>query len=117
EDHPDQREIICDMLETEGYGVVLAQDGEEALELVTTLHPTAIILDVLLPRADGWEVLHRLKSDPELKDIPVLISSVIDQQRFAKRLGADDYLIKPLDEDKLHSALRRLTGSYDTDDC
>ena len=108
EDHPDQREIICDMLEADGYSVTLAQDGEEAIEMATRTRPRAIILDVLLPRADGWEVLDRLKSDPSSKDIPVLIISVVDQPGFGKKLGAQEYLLKPLDPYELRSALRRM---------
>jgi signal transduction histidine kinase/CheY-like chemotaxis protein len=114
EDHPDQREIICDMLESEGYNVVLAEDGEEALELAHDVRPVAMVLDVLLPRADGWEVLDRLRSDPEIQDIPVLITSVVDQESFGRRLGADEYLVKPLNQAKLRLALQRMTGAGHT---
>jgi len=109
EDDEDQREIICDMLEMEGYHVVLAQDGEEAVELAQALSPSAIALDVMLPRSDGWEVLSRLKTDASTRDIPVLIISVVDQQDFGRKLGADEYLIKPLEAGSLRSAVRRLT--------
>ena len=63
---------------------------------------------MLLPRADGWEVLHRLKNNPDSEDIPVLIISVVDQPSFGKKLGADEYLLKPLDPYALRSALRRM---------
>ncbi|HUP27861.1 MAG TPA: ATP-binding protein, partial [Chloroflexia bacterium] len=108
EDDEDQREIICDMLEMEGYKVVVAEDGEEAVSLAHDLVPAAIALDVMLPRSDGWEVLSTLKSDPTTQEIPVLIISVVDQQEFGRKLGADEYLIKPLDAGSLRTAVRRL---------
>jgi PAS domain S-box-containing protein len=108
EDDPDQREIICEMLEMEGFRVLLAEDGEEAVSLALSTRPAAIILDVILPRADGWEVLHRLKDAEATADIPVLILSVVDQPGFGKRLGADEYLIKPLEPNALRKTIRRL---------
>jgi CheY-like chemotaxis protein len=108
EDDPDQREIICEMLEMEGFKVLLAEDGEEAVNLALSTRPAAIILDVILPRADGWEVLHRLKDAEATADIPVLILSVVDQPGFGKRLGADEYLIKPLEPNALRKTIRRL---------
>lgn len=110
EDDDDQREIICDMLELEGYNVVLASDGEEALQVAFEVRPSAIALDVVLPRSDGWEVLNKLKSDPATSNIPVMIISVVDQQEFGKKLGADEYLIKPLEPLSLRAAVRRLIG-------
>jgi PAS domain S-box-containing protein len=108
EDDADQRQIICDMLEMEGYRVVVASDGDEALQLAQTVKPAAIALDVVLPRRDGWEVLHRLKRGPDTRDIPVLIISVVDQQEFGKSLGADEYLVKPLEASALRAVVRRL---------
>ena len=110
EDDEDQREIVCDMLEVDGYHVVLAQDGKEALEVADRLRPSAIILDVLLPRADSWEVLHRLRNNPQTAKIPVLIISVVDQPSFGKKLGANEYLLKPLNPHSLRTAIKRLTG-------
>jgi PAS domain S-box-containing protein len=110
EDDADQRQIICDMLEMEGYRVVVASDGDEALYLAQTVKPAAIALDVVLPRRDGWEVLHRLKRGPDTRDIPVLIISVVDQQEFGKSLGADEYLVKPLEASSLRAVVRRLVG-------
>jgi CheY-like chemotaxis protein len=110
EDAADQREIICEMLELDGFDVVLAHDGEEALDLVNKVRPSAIILDVILPLADGWEVLHVLKKDPRTSDIPVLVISVVDQPGFGRRLGADEYLLKPLEPSSLRRTVHRLVG-------
>ncbi|MDQ5824211.1 MAG: ATP-binding protein [Chloroflexota bacterium] len=115
EDDADQREIICDMLELEGFEVVLAETGEEALELATQIMPSAIALDVILPRRDGWEVLEALRQDPRTRDIPVLIISVVDQTDFGKKLGADEYLLKPLDPRSLRTAIRRLVLAHERD--
>lgn len=110
EDDADQREIISDMLELEGYSVAFATDGEEAIEQATSIDPCAIILDVLLPRADGWQVLLRLRQNPSTNHIPVLIISVVDQAEFGKKLGATEYLLKPIDPAGLRSVMRRMVG-------
>ncbi|MDQ6693834.1 MAG: ATP-binding protein, partial [Chloroflexota bacterium] len=108
EDDEDQREIVCDMLEAEGYQVVVAGDGEEAVRIALEMHPKAIVLDVILPLADGWEVLQHLRADPSTHDIPVLIVSVVDQAEFGHKLGATEYLLKPLDPRNLRKAIKRL---------
>lgn len=108
EDDPDQREIICDMLELEGFDVVFAETGDEAIDLALKILPSAIALDVILPMQDGWQVLQQLRRHPSTKDIPVLIISVVDQAEFGKKLGADEYLLKPLDPRTLRNAIRRL---------
>ncbi|HET6261364.1 MAG TPA: response regulator, partial [Chloroflexia bacterium] len=115
EDDADQREIICDMLELEGFEVVLAETGDEALDLAGQILPSAIALDVILPRRDGWEVLAALRQDPRTKDIPVLIISVVDQTDFGRKLGADEYLLKPLDPRSLRTAIRRLVLAHERD--
>lgn len=108
EDDADQREIICELLQLDGFEVALAQTGDEALELAQKLQPSAIALDVILPKRDGWEVLQALRSNSDTHDIPVLIISVVDQAEFGRKLGADDYLLKPLDPDSLRAKIRRL---------
>ena len=94
-------------LEDAGYAVAIARDGIEALDLVRRLAPAAVILDVLLPRLNGWEVLAQLKSDPATSAIPVVIVSMIDEQGAGFALGAADYLVKPVDRASLLDALAR----------
>ena len=89
---------------------MVAADGEEALQLAHEVRPAAIALDVVLPRRDGWEVLNRLKREPATRDIPVLIISVVDQQEFGRSLGADEYLVKPLEAASLRAVVKRLVG-------
>ena len=84
-------------LEDAGYAVAIARDGVEGLEQCRRLEPAAVILDVLLPRLNGWEVLAQLKSDPATSAIPVVIVSMLDEQGAGFALGAADYLVKPVD--------------------
>ena len=94
-------------LENAGYAVAIARDGVEGLELARRLDPAAVILDILLPRLNGWEVLAELKSDPATSAIPVVIVSMIDEQGAGYALGAADYLVKPVDGASLLDAMAR----------
>jgi CheY-like chemotaxis protein len=105
EDDPAAAELLTRSLERGGYQVEVALDGRSAIEMARLLHPLAITLDVLLPELDGWEVLRALKTDARLRDIPVVIVSVVDDATTGYALGAVDYLVKPVDRDAL---LRRL---------
>src|SRR4051812_23066965 len=94
-------------LEDAGYAVSIARDGVEGLELAGRLHPAAVILDILLPRLNGWDLLAQLKSDPATSEIPVVIVSMTDEQGAGFALGATDFLVKPVDRTRLLSALSR----------
>jgi len=108
EDDPSAVRLLHAYLEPEGYRVRVAPDGEQALLDVRIERPAAILLDVLLPGMDGWEVLRRLKADPELRSIPVVIITVVDEKEVGLALGAVDYLVKPIDRDALIACLERL---------
>ncbi len=88
--------------------VLRARDGVEALELVRKVLPAAVVLDIGLPRLDGWQVLAELKADAATAAIPVIIASVHDQRSRGLALGAAVYLLKPLRRDELLDALRRV---------
>ena len=111
EDDPSAVRLLRAYLEPEGYAVRVAADGEQALEAARAERPTAILLDVLLPGIDGWEVLRQLKGDPQLRDIPVVIVTVVDEKEVGLALGAVDYLVKPIDREALLATLARLTAS------
>lgn len=83
-----------------------ANDGHMALELVRTTTPAAVVLDILLPGIDGWQVLARLREDPATAGIPVIVASVVDDRARGTELGAAAYLVKPLGRDELVTALR-----------
>ena len=86
--------------------VLHARDGFEALSLARTAAPAAVVLDIRLPRMDGWEVLARLKADPATRSIPVVVASIIDERQRGLQLGAAAYLLKPVRRDDLLDALR-----------
>lgn len=110
EDDPSALELIRRVLETEGIETVPALDGAEGLDLAHRIAPSAITVDLLMPHVDGWEVLEKLKSDRETAGIPVVVVSCVDRQEKGKRLGADGYLVKPIDREELVGTVRRLIG-------
>ncbi|GAB4536434.1 MAG: hypothetical protein Fur0020_04440 [Thermodesulfovibrionia bacterium] len=106
EDDLPTSELLTLHLTSAGYRVAHAYDGVEAIEKARELQPFVISLDIMLPKKDGWEVLQTLKSDPETKDIPVIINSVIDNKELGFALGAADYLVKPVDKETLLGKLK-----------
>jgi PAS domain S-box-containing protein len=113
EDEPDIAELIRYHLEGNGYRVTTAPRGEEALAKAHQEKPDLITLDILLPDMDGFEVLQRLKSDEETADIPVVILSIVPDREDGFRLGAVDYVIKPVDEGRLLSAVGAILHKED----
>jgi CheY-like chemotaxis protein len=101
------REMLARVLVKEGYRVLTASSGEEALKLAREARPRAITLDVMMPGLDGWSVLSALKADPAVADIPVIMLTIVDDKNLGYALGASDYLTKPLDRDRLVSALSK----------
>jgi adenylate cyclase len=101
DDAPRAREQIQQMLAPEGFRVVTAASGVEGLQLARELRPAVITLDVIMPHMDGWSVLTNLKSDPELADIPVIMLTKAPNQDLGYALGAAEYLVKPLEEDRV----------------
>ena len=94
-------------LEAAGARVISARDGEEGLDTVRSLNPAGVVLDILLPGIDGWEVLARLKADPGTAAIPVIVVSMLDERGRGFALGAAEYLVKPVGKDQLMAALYR----------
>jgi CheY-like chemotaxis protein len=107
DDDPVMREMLNRLLSKEGFQIVTAAGGEDALRLARQVHPQAITLDVMMPGMDGWTVLSTLKTDRELSDIPVIMLSIVDDMRLGQALGASDYLTKPLDRDRLVAAIKK----------
>jgi signal transduction histidine kinase/DNA-binding response OmpR family regulator len=94
-------------LEGVGVRVVGARDGEEGLDTVRRLSPAGVILDILLPGMDGWEVLAQLKADPRTVPIPVIVVSMLDERGRGFALGAAEYLVKPVGKEQLLAAVYR----------
>jgi adenylate cyclase len=111
DDDPTVREVIGRFLERAGYSVVTANGGKEGLRLAQELRPAAMTLDVMMPDIDGWTVLAAMKGDPTLADIPIVLMTILDERSRGYSLGASDYLVKPVDRDKLIGVLRSICGS------
>jgi signal transduction histidine kinase/DNA-binding response OmpR family regulator len=109
EDDPSAQELLRVHLESAGYGVLVTASGRQGLEWLSQLRPDAVILDILLPEMDGWEVLQRMKGDPATRSIPVMVVSVVDDRQLGLALGAVDYLVKPVSRELLLESLGRLT--------
>jgi CheY-like chemotaxis protein len=107
EDDRRSADLLSLYLQGAGYRVVVARDGAEGLRLARRIHPSAVLLDVLLPRLDGWEVLAALKTDPATAECPVLVVSMLDERGKGFALGAADYLVKPVGREELLEALAR----------
>ncbi|MBI1876720.1 MAG: response regulator, partial [Chloroflexi bacterium] len=111
DDDPDVIYLLQENLGEAGYRVVGATSGDEGLQKAKEIHPFAVTLDIMMPHKDGWQVLHELKSDPATRDIPVIMLSIVDKKTLGYRLGAADYLIKPLDNEAVLAALQRLAAN------
>lgn len=111
EDDDTIRQLITVNLELEGFDVVTAIDGQDALNHVKELAPAVMTLDVMMPRLDGWETAARLRADDETKHIKLVLLSARAQQsdlQRGERIGVDAYLTKPFDPDQLIDIVRRL---------
>jgi CheY-like chemotaxis protein len=108
DDDPTARDLMATYLTDEGFVVETAASGVDGLRRARELRPAAIILDIVMPDMDGWTVLAALKGEPDLADIPVIIVTIVDEQRRGIALGAAGYLTKPIDRERLVALLSRL---------
>jgi len=108
DDDPQVIELYERYLNPQGYYLMALTDPSKAKEQVLKIKPYAITLDIMMPNKDGWSVLTDLKSDPLTRDFPVIICSIMEQTDKGFALGAIDYLVKPILEEDLASALDRL---------
>ncbi|WP_192843165.1 response regulator [Aureimonas sp. AU12] len=107
DDDPHARELVVRFLTKEGFAVRTAADGLSGLEMARLLRPDVILLDVTMPKMDGWTVLTELKADPELAGIPVVMITILDEHSLGYALGASDYLLKPVEWNRLKSVMTR----------
>jgi CheY-like chemotaxis protein len=107
DDDPIARDLIRRHLTREGFRVHTAANGQEGLRLATELKPDVITLDILMPSVDGWTVLSELKANPEVADIPVIIVTMVENKNMGFALGAADYLLKPIDRQRLITILNK----------
>jgi signal transduction histidine kinase/CheY-like chemotaxis protein len=107
DDDPTARELISHQLQAEGFTVVTAAGGLEGLKRAKELRPIAITLDVMMPDLDGWSVLAALRQDAQLAEIPVIMMTILDEQRRGMALGASGYLTKPINRERLSRMVQR----------
>ena len=111
DDDLELRGIVSQILEDEGYEVLTAADGEEGLAMALTEAPDLVILDVMMPRQNGWEVAKALRSKPEMNDVPILMLTGIGatlNEMTAPLYGANSHLDKPFEFDALISRVDSL---------
>jgi PAS domain S-box-containing protein len=107
DDDPAARETVARLLRNEGFTPVPAGSGEEGLRIARELAPVAVVLDVVMPGMDGWSVLSALKLDPATAFIPVIVTTVLEDQDIAWALGAAGYLMKPVARERLEELMNR----------
>jgi DNA-binding response OmpR family regulator len=113
DDDEDILGLVSFRLERSGYEVAAAKDGEEALRLARELSPALVVLDVMMPRLDGYEVTRRLREDEATRGIPVILLTALAQEADVARgfeSGADDYLRKPFSRQELAARVQAVLG-------
>ncbi|MEM1347471.1 MAG: response regulator [Myxococcota bacterium] len=114
DDDPACHDLLGRYLHGQNVALSSAYEGQQGLDMARRLLPDAIMLDVQLPDMDGWSVLGRLKSDPLTRNIPLVMVSILAEQHTAFQLGAQDYLVKPIDRDILRAMLERFRARVPT---
>ena len=114
DDDPDIRRLVQITVSNAGCDVTVAADGEEALELIRSAPPDLVILDVLMPRMDGWEVAKELKSDPQTQEVPIMFLTSRGQEHDVLEgfnSGAADYMVKPFSPRELQVRVRAVLAN------
>lgn len=117
EDNPSVNRLVCYTLEREGYQVLSASNGVEGLRIAREEKPDLLVLDVMLPGLDGFEVCHRLRADPQTAWLPILMFSAKAHAADIStglRLGANDYLTKPADPSEIVKRVANLLAKRST---
>jgi CheY-like chemotaxis protein len=105
DEDPAVRQLMERLASREGYAMMVAETGEEGLKLAREKMPDLITLEVVMPGIDGWTVLKSLKSDPQISGIPVVMVSISDDEDRGLAMGAADYLVKPVDRERMAEIL------------
>jgi two-component system cell cycle response regulator DivK len=113
EDNEDNLVVYRTILEHVGYLVIEARDGEEGVNRARTDHPDLILMDISIPKLDGWEATHRLKSDTTTRKIPIIAltaHALEEDRRRAIEVGCDGYLAKPIEPRRVVQEVERFVG-------
>jgi two-component system, cell cycle response regulator DivK len=114
EDNEMNRDMLSRRLERKGHQVVIAIDGQQALDIAAAEKPDLILMDMSLPVIDGWEATRRLKGDAQSKTIPIIAltaHAMAEDEKRARESGCDDYDTKPVDLERLLDKIQKLLGS------
>ena len=111
DDDVDMHELIRRTVTKIGLTLVGATDGEKGMQIVREVKPKLLLLDVLMPGRDGWSILKECKTDPDLKDMSIIMVSQMEQDKLSKSLGADDYMTKPINRDLFLERVKNLMTS------
>ena len=107
DDEPDALDLLTRFLTKQGFNVVTSSTGKEGLKIAKQIHPMVIILDVIMPGINGWQLLTSIKSDDEICDIPVVMLSILDEGKKGFALGASEYMTKPVNPTRLIEVIHR----------
>jgi CheY-like chemotaxis protein len=110
EDHPAQRDIMAQMLELSGYEVAVASDGIEGVEQALSWNPDLILMDLRMPRMDGFDAIRELRKGPDTADIPIIAISAWASSKHKERAmnaGANEHFTKPVDLPRLLETINR----------
>lgn len=113
EDNPQNRYLVSFLLEQQGYELSIAEDGAQALEMLEGDAPDLILMDMQLPKIDGYEATRRIKANERLRDIPLVALTAHSMRRDEQRAidaGCDEFITKPVDADGLLALVSRLLG-------
>ncbi len=116
EDDPDLGDAMVTFLKEEGLDAKLARDGDQAMRMVDDFAPAVMVLDLMMPRRDGFSVLRELRADGRISSLPVIVVTAIfglSERLYATELGAVDYITKPFELDELLTRVRSLLPAAD----
>jgi two-component system, OmpR family, response regulator VicR len=114
EDEPDMIELMRLLLSRQGFEVVGARGGKDGLEKVEQTLPELVLLDIMMPDMDGWEVYNRLKANPKTRNIPVIVvtarAQTVEKLAALREAGVDEYITKPFGPGQLLESIERVLG-------
>lgn len=114
EDDPKNMKLTRDLLGISGYSSIPATDGEQGVAAAKAHKPDLVLMDIMMPKMDGYNACHTIKSDPATKNIPVIMLTALGfglNKQLAQRVGADGYLTKPVDRQALLQAISPFLGT------
>lgn len=113
DDDPNVQRLYKQYLNEQGFESIALNGNEDVLKRILEIAPDVILLDIMLPKKDGWEILAELKNNSMTKHIPVIMASVLSEKNLAFRMNADDYLIKPVSQEELIETVLRIVSKGD----